>query len=111
MITTILVASDMLLHTILLPLFAPTFSLQIDFGAKITGCTVHFADNKYDHGPIILQNAVAVLESDTTDDLAVRVFESEKEALPKAVQLFVDGKLSTKGRHVHILPEPASTDA
>lgn len=84
--------------------------MQIDFGAKITGCTVHLADNKYDHGPIILQYAVAVNDTDTADDLADRVFESEKDALPKAIQLFVDGKLSVQGRRVRIRTGSASAD-
>jgi phosphoribosylglycinamide formyltransferase-1 len=60
----------------------------LDFGVKITGCTVHFADNEYDHGPIIIQKAVDVLETDTVDTLAKRVFEAEKVALPEAVRLF-----------------------
>lgn len=76
----------------------------------MTGCTVHLADNKYDHGPIILQKPVAVHESDTADDLASRVFESEKEALPEAIQLFVDGKLSLDGRLVRVNSEPISNN-
>lgn len=65
----------------------------LSFGVKISGCTVHIADNKYDHGPIILQKTVQVFDSDSADDLAARVFEKEKEALPEAVQLFVDGRV------------------
>ena len=56
------------------------------YGVKITGCTVHFCDNQYDHGPIILQRPVAVLEGDTADSLAARVFEQECEAYPEALQ-------------------------
>lgn len=77
---------------------------QIEFGAKITGCTVHLADNKYDHGPIILQRAVPVLHTDSPHDLAARVFEQEREALPQAIQLYVDGRLSLNGRIVHVSP-------
>ncbi len=60
-------------------------------GAKLSGCTVHFADNEYDHGPIIVQRAVPVLEGDTPDTLAARVFEAECEAYPEAIRLFADG--------------------
>ncbi len=63
------------------------------YGAKISGCTVHFADNQYDHGPIILQRAVPVLDSDTAESLAQRVFEQECEAYPEAIALFAAGKL------------------
>lgn len=75
----------------------------LDFGVKITGCTVHFADNEYDHGPIIIQKAVDVLETDTVDTLAKRVFEAEKVALPEAVRLFSMNLLRVEGRKVHIL--------
>lgn len=75
---------------------------QLEFGAKITGCTVHFADNKYDHGPIILQKPVPVLDTDSADDLAARVFKMEKEALPEAMQLFADRRLHIDGRQVRI---------
>jgi formyltetrahydrofolate-dependent phosphoribosylglycinamide formyltransferase len=62
-------------------------------GVKISGCTVHFADNVYDHGPIILQRAVPVLHDDTPDTLAARVFEAECDAYPEAIQLFADARL------------------
>ncbi|EME29558.1 phosphoribosylglycinamide formyltransferase [Galdieria sulphuraria] len=77
----------------------------LDFGVKITGCTVHFADNEYDHGPIILQKAVDVLETDTVDTLSRRVFEAEKVALPEAIRLFSKGLLKLEGRRVKILKE------
>ncbi len=76
--------------------------MKLEFGAKITGCTVHLADNEYDHGPIILQKAVDVLDSDTVDELAARVFEAEKEALPEAIQLFADSRLYVEGRIVKV---------
>ena len=75
----------------------------IEYGAKITGCTVHFADNEYDRGPIIFQRAVPVLEVDTPETLAARVFEQECEAYPEAIQLFAEGKLKVEGRRVRIL--------
>ena len=56
----------------------------IDYGAKLSGCTIHFADNQYDHGPVILQRAVPVLDDDTADTLAARVFEAECEAVQPA---------------------------
>jgi phosphoribosylglycinamide formyltransferase-1 len=73
------------------------------YGAKITGCTVHFADNEYDHGPIILQRAVPVLEDDTPDRLAERVFVQECEAYPEAIRLFAEGRLQVEGRRVRIM--------
>ena len=62
-------------------------------GVRVSGCTVHFADNEYDHGPIIVQRAVPVLDDDTPATLAARVFEAECEAYPKAVRLFAAGQL------------------
>lgn len=62
-------------------------------GEKESGCTVHFADNTYDHGPIILQKRVPVLPTDTTETLARRIFEQECLAYPEAVRLFAAGKL------------------
>ena len=73
------------------------------YGAKISGCTVHFADNQYDHGPIILQRAVPVLDDDTADTLANRVFAAECEAYPEAIQLFAAGRLRIEGRRVAVL--------
>ena len=72
-------------------------------GVKITGCTVHFCDNQYDHGPIILQRTVPVLDDDTVDRLAARVFEQECEAYPEAIRLFAEGRLRIEGRRVRIL--------
>jgi len=76
----------------------------VAYGAKVSGCTVHFADNEYDHGPVILQKTVPVLFDDTPDDLAARVFEKECEAYPEAIQLFAEGRLKIEGRRVRILP-------
>jgi phosphoribosylglycinamide formyltransferase 1 len=73
------------------------------YGVKITGCTVHFCDNQYDHGPIILQRPVPVLDDDTPDTLAARVFEQECEAYPEAIRLFAEGRLRIEGRRVRIL--------
>ncbi len=75
----------------------------LDYGAKISGCTVHFADNHYDHGPIILQQAVPVLDDDTADTLAARVFQQECEILPQAIRYFAEGRLQVCGRKVTVL--------
>ncbi len=72
----------------------------LEKGVKITGCTVHFADNLYDHGPIIVQRAVPVLDDDTADTLAARVFEQECEAYPEAIRLFAEGRLRIEGQRV-----------
>ena len=76
----------------------------LKYGAKVSGCTVHFADNIYDNGPIIVQRTVPVLEDDTPDTLAARVFEQECIAYPQAVKLFADGRLGIQGRKVRIKP-------
>jgi phosphoribosylglycinamide formyltransferase 1 len=73
------------------------------YGAKVSGCTVHFADNQYDHGPILLQLAVPVLDDDTPDTLAARVFAQECEAYPEAIQLLADGRMRVEGRRVRIV--------
>ncbi len=72
-------------------------------GVKVSGCTVHFADNEYDCGPIILQKTVPVLGDDTPDTLAARVFEKECEAYPEAIQLFAEERLKIEGNQVRIL--------
>lgn len=76
----------------------------LEYGVKVSGCTVHFADNQYDHGPIILQRPVPVLDDDTPDTLAARVFEQECEAYPEAIRLFADGRIRVENRRVRILP-------
>jgi len=75
-------------------------------GCKVSGCTVHFADNVYDHGPIIVQKAVPVLEGDTPQTLAARVFEAECQAYPEAIRLFADARLIVTGSCVRILEQP-----
>jgi formyltetrahydrofolate-dependent phosphoribosylglycinamide formyltransferase len=75
----------------------------LEYGCKVSGCTVHFADNQYDHGPIIVQRTCPVLDDDTPDTLAARVFEQECEAYPEAIQLFAEGRLKIEGRRVRIL--------
>lgn len=79
----------------------------LDYGVKISGCTVHFADNQYDHGPIILQRTVPVLDDDTPEILAARIFQQECEAYPEAIRLFAEGRLRVVGRRVRIC-DPAT---
>ena len=78
----------------------------LDYGAKISGCTVHFVDQVYDHGPIILQRVVPVLDDDTADTLAKRVFAAECEALPEALRLIAAGRVTVEGRRVRIASTP-----
>ena len=77
----------------------------LKYGAKLSGCTVHFADNQYDHGPVIVQRAVPVCDDDTPETLAARVFEAECEAYPEALRLIAAGRLTVEGRRVRIKPE------
>ena len=72
----------------------------IAHGAKVSGCTVHFVDNQYDHGPIILQRAVPVQDDDTPATLAARVFAAECEAYPEALHAIADGRVRIEGRRV-----------
>jgi phosphoribosylglycinamide formyltransferase 1 len=74
----------------------------IDAGVKVTGCTVHFVDNQYDHGPIIWQQPVPVFADDTADTLAARVFEAEKEAYPHVLKLLADGRVQIDNGRVKI---------
>jgi formyltetrahydrofolate-dependent phosphoribosylglycinamide formyltransferase len=71
-------------------------------GCKVSGCTVHFVDNEYDAGPIILQRCVAAYAEDTPDALAARVFAEECIAYPEAIRLYAAGRLHLVGRTVHI---------
>jgi formyltetrahydrofolate-dependent phosphoribosylglycinamide formyltransferase len=102
------------IHPALLPAFGgkgmyghKVHQAVIDYGCKISGCTVHFADNTYDTGPIVIQRTCPVLEDDTPDTLAHRVFEEEKLAYPEAIRLFQEGRLTVEGRRVRIAPAPA----
>ena len=76
----------------------------LERGVKVSGCTVHFADNEYDHGPIIVQRCVPVVADDTPDTLAARVFTAECDAYPEALELFRQGRLQIDGSVVRVLP-------
>jgi len=73
-------------------------------GVKVSGCTVHFADDSYDNGPIIVQRIVPVLDDDTVETLAARVFKEECNALPEVITLYAAGRIKVDGRRVHIAP-------
>lgn len=74
-------------------------------GVKVSGCTVHFVDEQYDHGPIIVQKTVPIFAEDSPDDIADRVFEAECKAYPKAIRLFAEGRLRIEGRKVFVLED------
>jgi formyltetrahydrofolate-dependent phosphoribosylglycinamide formyltransferase len=97
------------IHPALLPSFggkgmygAKVHQAVLDHGCKVSGCTVHFVDASYDSGPIIIQRTCPVLEDDTAQTLAHRVFEEEKIAYPEAIQMFSQGRLRLEGRRVRI---------
>jgi phosphoribosylglycinamide formyltransferase-1 len=97
------------IHPSLIPAFAGkgyfgdyVHQAVLQYGAKVTGCTVHFVDNEYDHGPVFLQKVVEVSESDTVSSLNDRVFEIERIAYPEAIQLLAEGKIRFEGRIVHV---------
>lgn len=81
----------------------------LEMGVKITGCTVHFADNQYDHGPIILQRPVPVFDDDTPKTLSARVFAEECIAYPEAIRLYAENRLKIEGRRVRILARPVDS--
>jgi phosphoribosylglycinamide formyltransferase-1 len=74
----------------------------LETGVKLTGATVHFVDAEYDHGPIVLQEAVEVQDDDTPETLAARVQAAERRLVPEAVRLFAESRLSVEGRRVRI---------
>jgi formyltetrahydrofolate-dependent phosphoribosylglycinamide formyltransferase len=78
----------------------------LEYGAKVTGVTVHFVDNQYDCGPIIWQQPVPVFDDDTAETLADRVFAIEKEAYPHVLRLLAAGRIRLAGRRVRILTSP-----
>ncbi len=96
-------------HPALIPAFCGTgfygrrvHEAVLASGVKVTGATVHFVDEQYDHGPIILQEAVPVLEGDTADSLAARVMAVERRLVPEAIRLFAEGRLRIEGHRVRI---------
>ena len=92
------------IHPALLPSFSGLNAQKqaLEFGTKITGCTVHFVDEGVDTGPIIIQASVEVMDNDTIDSLADRILEQEHIVYPEAVKLFAEKRLSIEGRRVKI---------
>ena len=92
------------IHPALLPSFKGLNAQKqaLEYGVKITGCTVHFIDEAVDTGPIIIQVPVEVKDGDTPDTLAARILEYEHKIYPEAVRLFAEGRLSVNGRKVSI---------
>ena len=92
------------IHPAILPSFPGTHGQDQAFayGVKLAGCTVHFVDEKVDHGPIIIQAAVPVLSDDSKDRLAARILRCEHKIFPHALALYCAGKLSIKDRKVII---------
>ncbi len=82
----------------------------LNYGVKVSGCTVMFVDEGVDTGPIILQAAVPVMDNDTVHTLAARVLEEEHRLYPEAVRLFATGRLQVQGRQVKILDEEGEDD-
>jgi phosphoribosylglycinamide formyltransferase-1 len=90
------------IHPALLPSFPGLHAQKqaIEYGVKVSGCTVHFVDEGLDSGPIVLQQAVEVMESDTEQELSARILRKEHELYPEAVRLFTEGKIKINGRKV-----------
>ncbi len=93
-------------HPALLPAFPGLHGPEqaLGYGVKVSGCTVHFVDEECDHGPIVVQAPVPVLEDDTVETLSARILEQEHRIYPEAVRLFFEGRLSVEGRRVRIAP-------
>ena len=92
------------IHPALLPSF-PGTNVQkkaVDYGVKFSGCTVHFADEGVDTGPIIIQSVVPVYGNDTADTLAARILAEEHRIYPQAIQYYAEGRIQIEGRTVLI---------
>lgn len=94
------------IHPALLPAF-PGLDVQrkaIEYGARFSGCTVHFVDGGVDTGPVIIQAVVPILDDDTPESLAARILLQEHQVYPRAIQLFAERRLQIDGRRVRITP-------
>ena len=97
------------IHPALLPAFGGqgmygrhVHEAVLEYGARVSGCTVHFLDDQYDHGPVVAQRAVEVREDDTPDTLAARVFAAECELYPAVLRAVIDGRVTVTGRKVRM---------
>ena len=93
------------IHPALLPAFPGLHAQKqaLDYGVKVSGCTVHFVDEEMDSGPVILQKAVPVVDGDNEESLSARILEQEHELYPEAVRLFCEGRIKIEGRRVSII--------
>ena len=93
------------IHPALLPSFKGAHGIKdaFEYGVKVTGPTVHFVTVDMDAGPVIMQSPVKVTDDDTEESLAQAIHEEEHKIYPRAIQLFVEGKLKIEGRKVRIL--------
>ena len=92
------------IHPALLPSFPGIHAQQkaVAYGVKFSGCTVHFADEGVDTGPVIIQSVVPVHDDDTAETLAARILKEEHRIYPQAIQFFAEGRIEFTGRRVHI---------
>ena len=90
------------IHPSLLPAFPGLHAQEqaVAWGSKVSGCTVHFVDEELDHGPIIIQRAVPVLDNDDEESLSARILEIEHQIYPEALCLVCQGKIRVDGRRV-----------
>jgi len=101
------------IHPSLLPAFPGlhVHEAVLKYGAKLTGCTIHFVRAEMDHGPIILQAAVPVLADDTADTLAARVLQAEHKAYPVALRMVAENRVNVFEERVFVTDAAASGDA
>jgi len=94
------------LHPAILPSFAGAHGIADAFahGVKVTGVTVHFANEVFDEGPIIMQEAVRIEEDDTVESLEAKIHAVEHRLYPEALRLVAEGRVVLEGRRVHVLP-------
>lgn len=92
-------------HPALLPSFPGGHAVRdaLDWGAKVTGVTVHLVDEEVDHGPIVLQEAVVIRDDDDWDSLEVRIHAAEHRLLPRAVRALMEDRLRVDGRRVRLI--------
>jgi phosphoribosylglycinamide formyltransferase-1 len=92
------------IHPALLPAFPGLHGQKqaIEYGVKISGCTVHFVDEGMDTGPVIIQAAVPVMDGDTEESLSERILTFEHKIFPEAIKLFSEGRLQIVGRRVRV---------
>ena len=92
------------IHPALLPSFPGLHAQKqaIEYGVKVSGCTVHFVDEGIDSGPILLQKAVPVLDGDTEETLSSKILKEEHKLYAESVRLFAEGKIIVNGRKVSI---------